>query len=275
MIYRDDEEALRARRRDLLVARQAELRAAPPGVWELAPRRLGRIAAGVTGIAGAVLMTFCTAARASGATLVLMATWPAMLLVGLFVRSAARARGHLAVLREYAPGEDVAADIERLEVPLARLLAERSGPLERAATALPLIAGSLLLPLSIHLLVYAGISGVGAGEVDVEAFDKWIALSLAIVGHCHLVLAFLGWRFARSATQKGGVGVDDQGWLAWWIVIVASVVSGLLLVFFLPYAALALVFVVPGLVTTTGLLFIPALFSRAARRIRHERALLG
>ncbi len=47
------------------------------------------------------------------------------------------------------------------------------------------------------------------------------------------------------------------------------------LVFFLPYAALALVFVVPGLVTTTGLLFIPALFGRAARRIRHERDLLG
>jgi len=162
----------------------------------------------------------------------------------------------------------------RLDEPVARFVAAAARPLERAATAVPMMALALLLPLTIHFIVYAGIAGA-SGRVDTYAFDKWIAISLVIVGHCHLILAYLCWRFARAGVGRGGVGVDDQGWLAWWIVIVASVFSGLVLVFFLPYAALALVFVVPGLVTTTGLLFIPALFGRAARRIRHERGLLG
>ncbi len=274
MIYRDDEEALRARRRELIVLRQEELAAIPAAALEVRPRRWARIAGGSVGIGAALAMALLSATTSPGATACLLGAWPAMLLVRWVVRAAAARRGMRALHRRYTPSDDVADDLARLEEPVARYVAEAARPLERAATAVPMGALALLLPLTIHFVVYAAIAGA-SGRIEIDAFDKWIAVSLLIVGHCHLILTFLCWRFARAGARRGGVGVDDQGWLAWWIVIVASVFSGLVLVFFLPYAALALVFVVPGLVTTTGLLFIPALFGRAARRIRHERDLLG
>jgi hypothetical protein len=274
MIYRDDEEALRARRRELIVLRQEELGAISTAALYVRARRSARIAAGSTGIAAAAIMALLSATGTPGATACLVLAWPAMLIARSVVLAGAKRRGMRALHRRYTPSEDVADDLERLDEPVARFVAEAARPLERAATALPMIAFALLLPLTIHFAVYAAIGGVSGG-IEMQAFDKWIAVSLVIVGHCHLILSFLCWRFARAAAPRGGVGVDDQGWLAWWIVIVASVFSGLVLVFFLTYAALALVFVVPGLVTTTGLLFIPALFGRAARRIRHERGLLG
>jgi hypothetical protein len=274
MIYRDDEEAQRARRRELIILRHEELAAMGQEALGVRARRAGGIAAGIVGIAAMAGMALLAATDTRGATACLVLAWPAMFLARALVRAVTARSDMRALHRRYTPSEDVADDLVRLEVPVAGHVAAAARRLEVPGVALPMIGLALLLPLSIHFVVYAAIAGV-SDKLELPAFDKWIAVSLIVVGHCHLILAFLCWRFARLGTRRGGLGVDDQGWVAWWIVIVASVFSGLVLVFFMPFAALALVFVVPGLVTTTGLLFIPALFGRAARRIRHERGLLG
>src|SRR5215470_8042639 len=108
MIYRDDEEALRAHRRELIVARQEELAAIPPAMLDLYARRWGRIAAGATGVAGMAVLAVLSAALQPGATVALVVAWPAMLLARAIARAVAGRAGMRALHRRYTPSDDIA-----------------------------------------------------------------------------------------------------------------------------------------------------------------------
>ena len=118
-----------------------------------------------------------------------------------------------------------------------------------ASLALPLAGASLLLPLTIHALV-GKLMGV-----DGHASDGWVVVSLVVVGHAHLVLAFVaaraGWRMGASSAN-GGTIVTSSPWraLAW--TTAAAGVPGMVL------------YAIPPLLTfATGLVFVPAMYALA------------
>jgi hypothetical protein len=133
-------------------------------------------------------------------------------------------------------------------------------PLELASLALPLIAVSLLGPLWIH---YLAASVVQHGSVAGRDFDQWIRFSLALVGHCHLVLGYLAWRFARKLCTGECHQAAAEAWRAWGITLASSAVPGVVLLA-IPVLLVAL----------TGAVFIPLLFGRVARTCQRERLLL-
>lgn len=62
---------------------------------------------------------------------------------------------------------------------------------ELPSIGFPLMAIALASPLTLHFLVGALIG-------EAADYDGWIVISMAVVGHCHLILAGLAWRFARQ-----------------------------------------------------------------------------
>lgn len=110
------------------------------------------------------------------------------------------------------------------------------------SASIPLVGLSLMAPLGIHG-AYLALKGDGLRQIS-----EWVAVSLMIVGHCHLVLAALGWRHGRQimrVPKLGQSGLGD-GFKALGWTIVASLFPGVLLIL-----------VPPGLVALTGLAFVP------------------
>jgi len=141
----------------------------------------------------------------------------------------------------------------------------------------PMAALALLVPLSLHYLVVAGLR---AGVPDAHEFDGWISLSLLCVGHCHLVLCWQAWRFGRALREQPdvfsvGLLADRAGWHAWGVTIASSIVAGMAVLVVVPIAGVALIVVAPAVVAATGLAFIPTMFIRMGRKVREERLLLG
>jgi hypothetical protein len=277
MVYRSAEEALRRRRDELLSQRQLEVATLPPAIPAVYVRRRARMYAGATGIGFAAFMAVSAACRREGLTTILQASWLTMLAVYVFARAAADAHVRATLERAFAPTENAGNDVLRLEdlspAAVVRDLAER---IEWWSVALPMTALALLLPLSLH---YAVAAMLRVSAPDGRDFDGWISLSLLFVGHCHVVLAYQAWRFARSlrGTRDAfsvGIIADRSGWQAWGVTIASSLVAGVLLLVIVPIAGIALVVVAPAVVAATGLAFIPTMFSRMGRRIREERLLL-
>jgi hypothetical protein len=185
------------------------------------------------------------------------------------VSAAAPSRLRRLVARLSAPSGDLERDLERLERAApgaeARAAADR---LERASVALPLMGLAMLAPLTIHLAVYR----VCMFEPRMESphgYDKWIAFSLVIVGHAHLVLALCAWLYARKLRREPAWKLRSNvirrdGWHALLWATLAGAVPGALL-FLIP----------PLLVLATGALFVPLAFWAMGRRVLLERALLG
>lgn len=137
---------------------------------------------------------------------------------------------------------------------LARELGRGSAS-ERNALVLPLVAASLLAPLSIH----GGVSvllGCGPGHLT---FDDWVVASLIIVGHAHVVLAVLAGR--DGARLADGHAISARRTLLW--TSVTAGVPGVLL-----YA------IPPALTALTGAVLIPTLYAWARRTLMSERAML-
>ncbi|MFT3768843.1 MAG: hypothetical protein QM820_25645 [Minicystis sp.] len=265
--YRDATEGARIRHADLSARRARDERALADA--QLARgRRSGRIAAGAAGIIGAVALVGTTLVHAFGhghpiagvPTAVLLGAWPAMVLAYLGGRDDLRRR--LLTSNERL-ARDLHAEIARLEqtLPVARVR-EQAARLERLSVALPLVAIALLAPLTLHALAFLLASG------SLREFDGWIALSLAIVGHAHVVLAWRGWRYARrlrdedSATVRGGWLHEAQATYGY--TVLASAIPGALLILLPPF-----------LTGLTGFFVIPLAFYVMARRVVTERALLG
>jgi hypothetical protein len=278
MIYRSAEEATRRRRDELLQRRQLEVATLPEAVPAVYVRRRARLMAGAAGIACAVFMAVCAAFRREGLTTILHGSWICMLGVYLFTREAARHHVRRVLARAFSPSESPISDVDRLEeLTPAAVVRELAARLEWRSVALPMTALALLLPLSLHYLVVAMLH---AGVPHGRDFDGWISLSLLFVGHCHVVLAYQAWRFARRLREAEdvftvGLIADRSGWQAWGVTIASSIAAGVLLLVVVPIAGIALVIVAPAVVAATGLAFIPTMFSRMGRKVREERLLLA
>src|SRR5262249_59716756 len=114
--------------------------------------------------------------------------------------------------------------------------------------AVPMTALALILPLTLH---YAVALILRVSVPDGRDFDGWISLSLLFVGHCHVVLAYQAWRFARALRETPdvfsvGLIADRSGWQAWGVTIAASLVAGVLLVLVRPDAGCPRVLVAPA-----------------------------
>lgn len=270
--YRDDVEAVELRYRELLADRDRDARAAEASA-SIKGRREGRIVAGITGIAGVLLMVsmeilfVSRGGRSSGEIVtILFGTWGAM----AFVYAAARIRAWVGVRLVGAPSrsDDRWLDVARLEAAPARFVKrEDVDRLERASVALPLIAIALLAPLTIHACVYASILAIKGQLWVFKHFDQWIFLSHCLVGHAHLVLAWFCYRFAKTLKARSTDEISDEGRAtakrAFWWTVGASAPSGLYLL--LP----------PVLTLLTGLLFCRAMFWAMSRRVRSERLALA
>jgi len=269
-VYRDDTEGARVRYEELLAiwnARRSEL-AGPSDVHAI---RTGRIWAGNAGILCAAALAIVTAMRFLGngalagvPTLIIPSAWVIMLLALLLGRAFARA-----TLRAFVDPPprtaDVREDARRTEDAFAPDdLRERADVLERASVSRPMIAIALLAPLTIHLIVY-GLVGQLRG---LDGFDRWIGLSLVVVGHAHLTLAYLGWRFAKNAhaLYRGDIarGAAGSGWSAYGYTVLASALPGAFL-YLLP----------PILTAVTGLFIASPLFGAMTRALVRERHTLG
>jgi hypothetical protein len=270
--YRDDSLAAALRYDDLLEERLFELPAALAlaGVRE---RRVGRIAAGITGLTGMLgLVAFAislamTRGFDTGALgKLLFGTWGAMGIAYALGRAGVKIQHRK--LRIPKRSDDRWTDVARLEEPLISTEElDRTDRLERASVALPLMATALLAPLTLHAVVYAAGLAFGGDLGKFAAFDGWIALSLVVVGQAHVVLAVFGYRFASKLRSVATEDIDDEGKTfarkaLWWTVL-ASAVPGAVL-YLLP----------PVLTLLTGLVLSPAMFWTMSKLVIAERETL-
>jgi hypothetical protein len=158
----------------------------PLSVVRVFARRQARVWAGIVGVLGASALVVSFALRGSrGLSEIVVASWIATLVTYFVGRGVSGAGLLFWVRRRYRPSGDPLVDLTRLEDggPRAFVL-KHTQWLEGPSLAYPLLAVSLLGPLSIHLLLAVGLVSATLGH-----FDGWIALSLVVVGHAHLTLA--------------------------------------------------------------------------------------
>lgn len=274
MTYRDDSFAADVQYDELLEKRLEEL----PAALELESvheRRAGRMAAGAAGICGALVMAAAALDLAlprpqfgDGVLVkILLGSWGAMGIGYVLGRVWSRLQHERPAIPMRS--RDRWADAAKLEASLVSGSdIDRVDRLERASVALPLMAIALLAPLTIHSAVYAVALAANDCLREFRQFDKWIAVSLVIVGHAHLVAVYGCHRFAKKLKALPSVLIEKEGkslgWSALWWAAVASAVPGAVLYLIPPLIALA-----------TGLLFMPAMFYFMRRRLIAERGVLA
>jgi hypothetical protein len=258
--YRDPFPFPRERLADLLVDRARQLPLARL-VAHVVAARAGRATFGAVGIAGAAAMVGCALAGLRGGELgaVLLGTWAAALVAWAVARVA------FGIVASRAGGPprltgDLHHDIARI----AGAKPPRAGHgLEISAAVLPMVAVSLLAPLTIHLAFWSFF--LREPFDSMRTFDTWIVISFAIVGHCHCVLAYLAGRYGARLVGDPLVGLPllERGWTSLGLVVLASCVPGI-----------ALIGIPPALTALTGAAFIPALYATMRRIITNERRAL-
>jgi hypothetical protein len=134
---------------------------------------------------------------------------------------------------------------------------DRARELARASLTMPLVALAFVAPLSIHAVV-ASLSTSG------RDYSTWIAISVVIVPHAHIVLAIFAARFARQLIE----GRNAR----------APAVEGLIGVGFSTLAAaipgIVLIGVPPALTLLTGISFVPLAFWLLSRSFAREEVAL-
>lgn len=163
-------------------------------------------------------------------------------------RALRRAREHdpdpvvaLEALR-YATGETIAAQVAR--------------KWELASLSLPLIATALIAPLTLHAPLFLGATR------PAHEFGEWILLSAVIVGHAHLVFAYLAHRHVRHLTSGAPIPTHAAT-RTWALTVLTAAVPGILLVG------------IPPIITgVTGLFLVAPMFYWARNTMLRERALL-
>jgi hypothetical protein len=138
---------------------------------------------------------------------------------------------------------------------------------EKRSIALPMCGISLLLPLSMHLAVWALWESDRFELHWVTSFDWWISASLILVGVAHLVLCGVSVYFAREVARSSTLLLEHKipvsGWAALGLTIAGACLPGVI--------AIA---IPPVLVAVTGALFVPAMFNFMHRRAIAERRAL-
>ncbi len=276
--YRDADDALRARRAELILARRAEAADAPPPVAaQVYGRRVARAAAAVPMISCVLALPVIALWRFVSTndwetggvlTAVLLAAWPLALLTYVGARVAAARVFAARVRAAIAPTDDLHGDVARLEQRRAEgFAADVADALEKRSIGLPLAGLAAVMPLTIHFLVWLVMRAVEANTDPITTFDRWIEISMVLVTHCHVLLALLGWRYAKKLRGwPARIAPVREGWLAWLWTWAAAAVPG------------AILLLIPvGIVFLTGILFVPLsfwCFGRIALRERTELAVL-
>jgi hypothetical protein len=195
--------------------------------------------------------------------LIFISGWVFALLGGWIAHLAAPRLFIRALRRQLSLGGDLFRDLETLEQrtpsTVARAIVQRH---RRLSLALPLIAGILLTPLSLHFI---GAAALGA---TLGGFVTYMCASTILIGHAYVVLILLAVRHVDrcyrdlSAAPAGGPP-RNRGWEATGAATAVACVPGL-----------ALLGIPPLLVALTGAVFLPPSFDWAARRAWHEELLL-
>jgi hypothetical protein len=261
--YRDPLERARANFVELAAALDESLEAAEARAY-VRIRRVARSTFGAIGIGGAIVMSSLAGYDAlqgyghgAGVSLkwVLLGSWIVASIGWAIVRLFGAA---LPRVRNPAPTGVLSIDIQRYE---AEEVVRRDGRfLARRSLALPAIAVSLLAPLTLHWIFTSVVWN------ETRAFDEWIMVSLAIVGHAHIALAIFAARFMSKFAGKStfDMGLDKSyGFTALFLAVAVSAVPGILF-FAIP----------PALVFVTGLAFVPFLWLVLKRIAIHERSML-
>jgi len=281
LAYRGVDQIAEARFVAIRENRAAEVGRLAPLVRIIAKRR-GRMVGGVVGVTFG-LLAFVTAlvsydasgrwldGRGSGlGTLFLLSAWPLAAVASGIASMQCRlktARRALAPLRKTG---DALVDLARVEqLDPARTLASFAKGQERLSVALPLAGIAMLAPLTLHFAVALFLSSSSNASTETAAdFDGWIRWSVLLVGHAHLVLVYLGFRFARRLGARSSAEIEQKGTArdgfgAIALTTVASLVPG------------AVVFLVPPtLVFVTGAVFAPIAYAVMGRRVLAERRVI-
>jgi hypothetical protein len=250
-----------------------------PAAYE---RRVGRIAGGIVGTAAGIF-TFSAALGFSaldplapveapdmpawhGRSFVLALTlvFAGVAAVAAYVlgRAFARVLARRVVSRAAVRSGDAVRDFVALEHDApGQVLERRARALEYRSVLFPMVALSLLAPLTLHALV-AGLIG------DFASFGSWMSASALIVGHAHLVLCICCIRYARIIRRSSAEDLLARGDRDWWRALgfttAAAAIPGVMLLA-----------VPPVLTLVTGLVFIPAMFRTIRSHVLEERAALA
>lgn len=206
-------------------------------------------------------------------SLTLLGAWPTMFVVGAF-----------ATLCFYAfPSRPPGALTDELTAALRRdsgahrhWQLDRVRRVEQASFGLPMTAIALLTPLTLHL----GVAWLFGGQhFRLRDFEGYMALALGCVWLPHLVVAGLGWRYVRQAREQlaqgealrpGIAGVQTAALAA------ASTLISILIVAMVARMPLMLgVLFAAVIVLATGLVYLPLLYWRVAKKLRAEQALMS
>jgi hypothetical protein len=243
-------------------------------------RRAGRTFAGLVGTAfglwmfiDALVVAFSDGRIWDGAsndgklTEILLWSWPAMIVAYFIARTKGRRRIDARLAEPVEPTGDAAADLARLEsTDPRRLLVSMVRSRERWSVAMPLVALSLLTPLTLHWIVGQLIASSSNGPLKARDFDEWITVSTIIVGHAHVVLAICAIVYASKLRMRTSAEFSPHGgWVAaLGITVLASGLPGVFLLV-----------IPPILVALTGLVFVPAMYLVITRRVADERQWLA
>lgn len=228
-------------------------------------RRRVRAAVGGWLIAGSAAMAISAFHWSAYATRVLLAAWEAAPAVALVAWIMARARattalrsaGERAMRRDALTGDGEVATRARVSAAFTE-----AGVHDGRAEGLVLAGVSLMAPLTLHL-AYTTITHTTPISL-ISNFSEWMRTSLVIVGHSHLVLAFMGWRYTwRLAVSDPGRSGVLAGFKAVGVAALVAALPG------------ALLLGVPiALVAVTGSAFAPLAWWWATQRMRSDRATL-
>ncbi|AUX41745.1 uncharacterized protein SOCE26_031680 [Sorangium cellulosum] len=288
--YRDDEDVARLHIESLLERHRAQVDALPEHLRRIHGRRVARSLAGAVALAGALVVAAVSAigvvvndvmnllaAHSSGGMVALLAAWAAVAIAYALGPRLARAKLHDALACDVRRSGDVHGDRARLEAaaPEARVRALLDDE-EHRSIVLPLAGFVVLAPLSLHLVFHAVRYGATAAmnhpliafDRWIAEFDRWIVLSMVLVGHVHAIVAYLSFRYARAlheGTTKTLVAAPPPGGVrALGIAVFASLFPGGLLGLMLPL-----------IVAATGALVLLPAFHLARARLLDERRQLA
>jgi hypothetical protein len=279
MAYRGLDHVADARFEELAARRMEEIKELATARRVYA-RRVARVVGGGVGTLGAVVVflaaigamiaspSFLNTSHFDGAlTYGLFGCWVAALVAYVIARVNAAFYIGAVLARPLVREGDAVHDLARLEtLAPARVLERRAMPLEGWSAALPLTCLSFLMPLTLHYVVGQLLnSGPGHG-LGAKDYDQWIGVSVAIVGHAHLVLAICALHFGLKLARRDtpDIAHNTSGWLkAYGFTVLAGAIPG------------ALFFLIPPLfVALTGIVFIPFMFIGMSNRIVGERRVL-
>ena len=167
-------------------------------------------------------------------------------------------------------GIELSVELAKLqrEEPLSEMRAVAS-KWELVALWAPLVAIALLVPLSLHFL--AGLLFFGGWSAEPGFRSMWLPWSAVVVGHAHLALAIASVIWARTLRKRPATLSRSRVHRSWAKALGGTIVVALLPTIFLFGGAWLFV---GGIVTLTGLAFVPWAYLATAAVLVRERAML-